>query len=1165
MKNKFFMIIFFLMFSFLILPEDVDALTVSQYKSRNVCSNYEVAEAKTDGSAVYKKCFTTYSEAETYMNSSSITNLIIFDSTATNTVIASAKYALVDLTIPSGLTYFYEQRDLTTRVYTYMDTGSLYGGVDGAFIDVYYPKSAKVMIGGLEAWIKKSDYEIVPLAWVKSSSSYTVTDHIKHNYVSKIQETYSGTKGSTIGPKPDQLNKGTYYSYDGHYFYTSRYTMISDYKKGVRTSSVNKSSPYYNYYMYLSNHSKTNYSSLNIDEYIRNNMGLTRTTYGELATSNSSKLYGQGTFFYNSQQVYGVNAVLSLSLSRNETGNGRSSLAINNNNGFGLNAVDSSPTESAYWYPSFASSINGYASKWVTDGYADPADWRYFGPAFGDKYIGMNVKYASDTYWSEKMAANYYSLDLAKGLQDYNYYQLGKTNGVVKAYLSASTSSKIMYTYPEKDDNVLIVGEYGNYYILQSDVSITNGVGSTNGVYNWNSYVYVLKSSITKINTAKSGYKKPSEVYQYADATYTYDLMDDNTTLSPKVAVTTKNLSYYYDSTLSQKTGKTLLSNKYIMVYSIAKNSKGEAVAYLVTSDYKFDQKHWIPAGGITFKTSSYGKVKLTNLDGYFTEVYSTASTSSTMIGGQFSYSYVPILETKTVSGKTWYKVPVSLTSTSNAYGWTLKSYTNVAITPYSYNGTADNNALAKNTAPVITASNKEVTIKKSLDLMKDVSATDKEDGNLTTSIKITSNNINYNAIGTYSVTYSVTDLDNLTTTKTISVKVIADEAPVINASNQNVITNSEFNPLIGVTATDKEDGTITKVEVTSNNVDVTTNGNYSVTYKVVDSYGNITTKTIAVVVAEKFLTEKDSLFYFDYLKEVDGKLELKGYQTINGIDHLLNTNIDYTIIFENKDTNEIFTDTMTRITNTTEMTRPIFGVDNKNYTYSWFKYSIDTSKFENGNYIMYVLAESDEYYTKNLVNNKLFRPQVGGYTTASSSTIIRNDYNVKTTPVELIIRGEELAKKTADTYFNQFDTYRAFEFTEDNKLHLMGLSYSYGMDLGKDTNVERTIIFENKETYETYKMDLGSITTGLYPAMLPEDDKLSKTRAWYDKELDISNIPKGEYILYITTKSNVTDIYEFSEKLSRTLDHVKATINEKNYSFTINHDKGSRIEMKVE
>lgn len=73
---------------------------------------------------------------------------------------------------------------------------------------------------------------------------------------------------------------------------------------------------------------------------------------------------------------------------------------------------------------------------------------------------------------------------------------------------------------------------------------------------------------------------------------------------------------------------------------------------------------------------------------------------------------------------------------------------------------------------------------------------------------------------------------------------------PTINASNQCIHTGSTFNPLDGVTATDCKGNDLTsKIIVTSNNVDTTKPGIYSVTYSVTDSKGQTTTKTIAVKV----------------------------------------------------------------------------------------------------------------------------------------------------------------------------------------------------------------------------------------------------------------------------------------------------------------------------
>ena len=78
-----------------------------------------------------------------------------------------------------------------------------------------------------------------------------------------------------------------------------------------------------------------------------------------------------------------------------------------------------------------------------------------------------------------------------------------------------------------------------------------------------------------------------------------------------------------------------------------------------------------------------------------------------------------------------------------------------------------------KNEAPVISASDVSIYVGDSFDAKSLATANDKEEGDLTKSIKVISDNVNTNKAGTYSVTYEVTDSKGLTTTKTIAVKVL--------------------------------------------------------------------------------------------------------------------------------------------------------------------------------------------------------------------------------------------------------------------------------------------------------------------------------------------------------------------------------------------------------
>ena len=1172
MKKRLLLMTTFILTIFCFNIKEVDAYSVDNYKDRNLCAAYELAGFHSDGVIAQVGCYASYEEAKKVMTENGADDLAIMTMVDGKVKIIDANVALLDLSVnPDTLTYFYENVGDNNRTYTYMDTGSLYGGVDGAHIETVYNNygwNVKVKIGNFTGWIRQWTYEIVPITWIKSASSYTVTnDSIKHNYVNKIQEVFTGSRGSVIGPKPEMLDAGTYYSYDGHYFYKDIKTMIKDYKAGNFNNAVNKAKEYYNYYMYLSNHTRTNYSSINIDKYIRENLNYSGDVFGSTAYSGRSKLYGMGTFFYHAQETGGANALLSLSLSRNETGNGKSPISINKNNGFGLDAVDSSPGESAKWYATFSSSILGYASKWITYGYAHARDWRYFGPQFGDKGIGMNVKYASDTYWSEKMAANYYSMDAALGLQDYNYYQLGVVTAPIAARTDATSSAKFLYTYPEKDDAVVIIGEKegetingdATWYKIVSDINLDANFNELpeGSNYNWNSYAYIPASYVKKINTAKDGYKSPNDVFEYQDKNYTYDLMIKDTVLSPKIGLSVKETSYYYDSTLTQVKNQKLLNNRYVIIHGIAYDEDKNEVSYLVTSDYMNNDEHWVPADTIKEVAGKYAKVSVDvpNTNAYTWVNYNTVDAESTKIGGLYKYAIVPILETKQVDGYSWYKIPYNLSGTSNEFGWTLAAAQYVTLDVYT--------TTIANQPPVINATNKTIVQGQTFDPKKDVTATDSEDGNLTSSIQIVENNVNNQVVGTYKVKYQVTDSKKETVIKEITVTVTQNQKPSINAKDKTINLNSTFNALDGVTATDPEDGKITNIKVTSNNVNTKVIGTYQVTYQVTDSFNQTVTKTITITVKEQPKVEANGLFNLNYIKTKDNKILIQGYEAIYGIDNNLNVDIKYTLIFVNIDTKEEVKIEGTRITNKADIPKAVYSPDGKDYTYSWFNAEVDVDKLPVGNYQFYAYAETDKYYVKELVNNNSYKPQATKVESTTNEATISNNYDTATSYVELKVRDEAIADKNSSYIYNQYTKYTKFEFS-DNYLYLRGNSYSYGMNLSKDTKVTRNIIFEDKSTYKKYTKSLDSITDGNYQVFLPVEDNLDKTKAWFDKKIDISDIPEGEYVIYITTSSNITDYSEFTEKLGRSLDSVKKTINGKNYSFSINLSKGNRIEMKV-
>ncbi|WP_239257306.1 immunoglobulin-like domain-containing protein [Listeria ilorinensis] len=154
--------------------------------------------------------------------------------------------------------------------------------------------------------------------------------------------------------------------------------------------------------------------------------------------------------------------------------------------------------------------------------------------------------------------------------------------------------------------------------------------------------------------------------------------------------------------------------------------------------------------------------------------------------------------------------------------------------------------------APVI-AGVKEIRVNPNspFDPMREMTASDKEDGDLTAKLKVLDNPVNTKVPGTYEVKYQVTDSDDNTTTFTKT--VIVTEAPVIAGVKEiRVNPNSTFDPMREMTASDKEDGDLTaQLKVLDNPVNTKVPGTYEVKYQVTDSDGNTATFTKTVIVTE--------------------------------------------------------------------------------------------------------------------------------------------------------------------------------------------------------------------------------------------------------------------------------------------------------------------------
>ncbi|MFV0394649.1 MAG: glucosaminidase domain-containing protein [Coprobacillaceae bacterium] len=461
----------------------------------------------------------------------------------------SSEYGPIDndistfgITQQKGVVNFRTKSASEYTTYTEVGTGNDgytngHYGADAAYIEHSSDGTlVKFMQAGVVGWVKTSDVEVLDYSSsaVKSLSYYAVSNGRIIHYISTNIASSTYPSSLDVGPASaaPYLQEGKdYFSYDGHYFYDGTDTtgagylrMLTDYRNGVRTNSVNSSNPYYNYFQFLPHRSESTYSASTIDSYLNGRV------------TSTSKMRNTGSAFVENQNKYGTNALLMIGVAANESAWGTSSIAQNKNNLFGHAAYDSDPSGSSSSYSSVSYSIYYHAYKFLSYGFLDPVtDSRYYGSHLGDKASGVNVKYASDPYWGEKAASVAWAIDRANGSKDAFKYTIGikdvsntsHTYSTVRKEASASStqlyttapyvtnaSSKSPSNYP-----FIVLGDNTNaingYYKIQSDgpLNADRSAVSIASEYNWSRDYAYMPTTNTKIvsigNNSNSSGSKP--------------------------------------------------------------------------------------------------------------------------------------------------------------------------------------------------------------------------------------------------------------------------------------------------------------------------------------------------------------------------------------------------------------------------------------------------------------------------------------------------------------------------------------------------------------------------------------------------------------------------------------------------------------------------------
>jgi beta-N-acetylglucosaminidase len=418
---------------------------------------------------------------------------------------------VVNLRVKKDGTVYTSKETITYQEHITERNGYLTGlmGADAAYLGTENGK-IKFMISGVIGLVNESEVQVVNLSSVKKFSSYYANGtNLVHTICMNMNSDSEDTTSSlSVGPRQSYMKAGTtYYSYDGHYFYTDYSVMLADYRNNTRSRSINPNSPYYNYYQYLPLRSTTSYTASQLSSKIN------------ARTDNSSKMWNLGNSLTTNQNTYGINALLAVGIAANESTWGTSKIAKSTNNIFSLRAVDSSPGESANRYTTPDACVRDFSENWMSKGYLNPKDWRYKGGFLGDKASGINVSYASDPYWGEKAANIAWNLD-SEGKDRYKY-TLGIKDVISGAgYIdlnvrkdSNSTSTRLFSTGKQTGHSFLILGQDNGFYKVQSDPVLNSGrtgIDGSTGKYNFSSmYAYASTNYVTvvsgKVNSGTPG------------------------------------------------------------------------------------------------------------------------------------------------------------------------------------------------------------------------------------------------------------------------------------------------------------------------------------------------------------------------------------------------------------------------------------------------------------------------------------------------------------------------------------------------------------------------------------------------------------------------------------------------------------------------------------
>ena len=331
--------------------------------------------------------------------------------------------------------YYYENGTLARNKWV----GSYWLGADGKMATNAWVDNGRYYVDGSGAWVKNAGHGINYSSYYKVKSLYIPVYDANGrilSHVSKDTVLFRDNRSTVNGRIPVQVagltgyvnasqvtavdSSNTFipdYVSDGMYVY-HRYSPYTKVMVAYHNANMQVGKSYYsadgiNFGTFKLDHpfqfsnlkSRTNYTVADINR-----------LYSIMGASDS-KLAGKGATFKAAEQRYGVNALYLVAHSALESAWGRSKIAKDKNNFFGISAYDDSPYTSATKFDNVDSGILG-AARWINSRYLHNSGYPANGAYLGNKAGGMNVNYATAPYWGESIASIMFSANEKLGRKD---------------------------------------------------------------------------------------------------------------------------------------------------------------------------------------------------------------------------------------------------------------------------------------------------------------------------------------------------------------------------------------------------------------------------------------------------------------------------------------------------------------------------------------------------------------------------------------------------------------------------------------------------------------------------------------------------------------------------------------------------------------------------